>query len=88
MDESRTDKVRRLMQMQQETYDHDNAQARIPDAASWRDRLAYNKQIMEEPTPEQLKKRAVLKQTKDLTNKGKHKEASELFKKNFPNFGK
>ncbi len=88
MDESRTDKVRRLMQMQQETYDHDNAQARMPDAASWRDRLAYNKQIMEEPTPEQLKKRAVLKQTKDLTNKGKHKEASELFKKNFPNFGK
>lgn len=88
MDETRTDKVRRLMQMQQETYDHDNAQARQPDAASWRDRLAYNKQIMEEPTPEQLKKRAVLKQTKDLTNKGKHKEASELFKKNFPNFGK
>ena len=88
MDETRTDKVRRLMQMQQETYDHDNAQARMPDAASWRDRLAYNKQIMEEPTPEQLKKRAVLKQTKDLTNKGKHKEASELFKKNFPNFGK
>ena len=87
MHESRVDKVRRLA-LAQETFEHDIAQARNPDADSWRERLAYSKYIAEQPTPEQLKKREVLKQTKDLTNKGKHKEASELFKKNFPNFGK
>tara|TARA_B100002019_G_scaffold107540_1_gene92363 strand:- start:1727 stop:3832 length:2106 start_codon:yes stop_codon:yes gene_type:complete len=87
MTESRVDKVRRLA-LAQETFEHDIAQARNPDADSWRERLAYSKYIAEQPTPEQLKKREVLKQTKDLTNKGKHKEASELFKKNFPNFGK
>ena len=87
MHESRVDKVRRLA-LAQETFEHDIAQARNPDADSWRERLAYSKYIAEQPTPEQLKKREVLKQTKELTNKGKHKEASELFKKNFPNFGK
>ena len=87
MHESKVDKVRRLA-LAQETFEHDIAQARNPDADSWRERLAYSKYIAEQPTPEQLKKREVLKQTKDLTNKGKHKEASELFKKNFPNFGK
>ena len=32
-------------------------------------------------------KRKILQKVKDLTNHGKHKEASELFKIYFPNFG-
>ena len=32
-------------------------------------------------------KRKILQRVKDLTNHGKHKEASELFKIYFPNFG-
>ena len=76
------------MKLQQETLEHDRAHAKDASAAGWRERLAYTKFVMEEPSAEQLKKREVLKQTKELTNKGKHKEASEMFKKHFPNFGK
>jgi hypothetical protein len=32
-------------------------------------------------------KKKILEQVKYLTNNGKHKEASELFDKHFPNFG-
>jgi len=32
-------------------------------------------------------KRKILQKIKDLTNRGKHKEASELFKMYFPNIG-
>ena len=32
-------------------------------------------------------KRKILQKVKNLTNHGKHKEASELFKIYFPNFG-
>tara|TARA_B100000927_G_scaffold73093_1_gene58222 strand:- start:5786 stop:7741 length:1956 start_codon:yes stop_codon:yes gene_type:complete len=88
MAESKTDKVRRILKLQQETLEHDRAHAKDASAAGWRERLAYTKFVMEEPSAEQLKKREVLKQTKELTNKGKHKEASEMFKKHFPNFGK
>jgi hypothetical protein len=34
-----------------------------------------------------IDKKEILEQVKYLTNHGKHKEASELFNKYFPNFG-
>lgn len=78
--DSKVNRVRKMLAMQ-ETFDHDRE-----NAASWRDRLGWN--LEEEKTPEQKRKSEVLKQTKALTNSGKHKEASDLFKKHFPNFGK
>ncbi len=86
MDLSRTERIRRILG-EQETKRHDQNNLRDPEAQSWRDRLGFDLQE-DNPTPEQQKKRDVLKQTKSLTNKGKHKEASALFKKHFPNFGK
>jgi hypothetical protein len=86
MDLSRTERIRRILG-EQETKRHDQSNLRDPEAQSWRDRLGFDLQE-DNPTPEQQKKRDVLKQTKSLTNKGKHKEASALFKKHFPNFGK
>ena len=83
---SRTERIRRILG-EQETKRHDQNNLRDPEAQSWRDRLGFDLQE-DNPTPEQQKKRDVLKQTKSLTNKGKHKEASALFKKHFPNFGK
>lgn len=81
--ESRTDRIRRLVAMQ-ETVDHDKATLRNPEGISWRDRLG----MQEEKTPEQKAKSAALAKSKELTKQGKHKEASEVFKKAFPNFGK
>ena len=86
MDLSRTERIRRILG-EQETKRHDQNNLRDPEAQSWRDRLGFDLQE-DNPTPEKQKKRDVLKQTKSLTNKGKHKEASALFKKHFPNFGK
>ena len=86
MDLSRTERIRRILG-EQETKRHDQNNLRDPESQSWRDRLGFDLQE-DNPTPEQQKKRDVLKQTKSLTNKGKHKEASALFKKHFPNFGK
>lgn len=82
--ENKVSRVRQILAMQ-ETAAHDR-KALDPNANSWRERLGWD--LEEEKTPEQKKKSDVLKQTKDLTNKGKHKEASALFKKHFPNFGK
>ena len=82
--ESRTDRVRRVLAMQ-ETADHDKTTLRDPEGISWRDRLGMQ---TEEKTPAQKAKAAALAKSKELTNQGKHKEASEVFKKAFPNFGK
>ena len=82
--DNKVSRVRHILAMQ-ETAAHDR-KALDPNANSWRERLGWD--LEEEKTPEQKKKSDVLKQTKDLTNKGKHKEASALFKKHFPNFGK
>ena len=90
MDLSRTQRIRRILG-EQETKAHDQNNLRDPEASNWRARLGFDLEEIQEgdnPTPEQQKKRDVLKQTKSLTNKGKHKEASALFKKHFPNFGK
>ena len=38
---------------------------------------------LEEKTAKQKEKSAALEKSKQLTNSGKHKEASELFKKHF-----
>ena len=82
--DNKVSRVRQILAMQ-ETMAHDK-KALDADANSWRERLGWD--LEEEQTPEQKKKAGVLKQTKELTNKGKHKEASALFKKHFPNFGK
>ena len=82
--ENKVQRVRQILAMQ-ETAAHDK-RSLDANANSWRERLGWD--LEEEKTPEQKKKSDVLKQTKDLTNKGKHKEASALFKKHFPNFGK
>ncbi len=82
--DNKVSRVRQILGMQ-ETMAHDK-KALDADANSWRERLGWD--LEEEQTPEQKKKAGVLKQTKELTNKGKHKEASALFKKHFPNFGK
>jgi len=81
--ESRTDRIRRILAMQ-ETVDHDKTTLRNPEGISWRDRLG----MQEEKTPEQKAKSDALAKSKELTKQGKHKEASEVFKKAFPNFGK
>ena len=57
---------------------------RMGEESEWRQRLG----MTEEKTPEQKAKSAALAKSKELTNQGKHKEASEVFKKAFPNFGK
>ena len=67
----------------QETFEKDREELKDPASASWRDRLGLQE---EQATPEQLKKRAKLDSIKKLTNAGKHKEASDAFKKEFPNF--
>ena len=77
--DNRVDRVRKMLAMQ-ETLDHDK------NSASWRGRLGWN--LEEEKTAKQKEKSAALEKSKQLTNSGKHKEASELFKKHFPNFGK
>ncbi len=82
--DNKVSRVRQILGMQ-ETMAHDK-KALDADANSWRERLGWD--LEEEKTPEQKKKSAVLQRTKELTNKGKHKEASALFKKHFPNFGK
>ena len=82
--ENKVSRIRQILAMQ-ETMAHDQ-KTLDADANSWRERLGWD--LEEEQTPEQKKKSGVLKQTKELTNKGKHKEASALFKKHFPNFGK
>jgi hypothetical protein len=82
--ENKVSRIRQILAMQ-ETMAHDQ-KTLDADANSWRERLGWD--LEEEQTPEQKKKAGVLKQTKELTNKGKHKEASALFKKHFPNFGK
>jgi len=46
------------------------------------------RRLGEEKTPEQQAKSAALAKSKELTKQGKHKEASEVFNKAFPNFGK
>jgi urocanate hydratase len=81
--ESRTDRIRRILQMQ-ETIEHDQVRGYNPDGMTWRDRL----NMIEEKTPEQKAKSDALAKSKELTKQGKHKEASEVFKKAFPNFGK
>ena len=77
--DNRVDRVRKMLAMQ-ETHEHDK------NSASWRGRLGWN--LEEEKTAKQKEKSAALEKSKQLTNSGKHKEASELFKKHFPNFGK
>ena len=81
LEETKVNKVRRLLAMQ-ETFEKDREELKDPTSASWRERLG----LQEEATPEQLKKRAKLQDIKKLTNAGKHKEASDAFKKEFPNF--
>ena len=81
MEETKVDKVRRLLAMQ-ETFEKDREELKVPTSPNWRERLG----LQEEATPEQLKKRAKLQDIKKLTNSGKHKEASDAFKKEFPNF--
>ena len=81
LEETKVDKVRRLLAMQ-ETFEKDREELKVPTSPNWRDRLG----LQEEATPEQLKKRAKLQDIKKLTNAGKHKEASDAFKKEFPNF--
>ncbi|BCU96730.1 MAG: hypothetical protein CM15mV13_1770 [uncultured marine virus] len=56
MEETKVDKVRRLLAMQ-ETFEKDREELKDPTSASWRERLG----LQEEATPEQLKKRAKLK---------------------------
>ena len=77
--DNRVDRVRKMLAMQ-ETLDHDK------NSASWRGRLGWD--LEEEKTAKQKEKSAALEKSKQLTNSGKHKEASDLFKKHFPNFGK
>ena len=80
--ESRVDRVRRMLAIQ-ETFEKDREELKDPKSSSWRARVGIQE---EQATPEQLKKRAKLDAIKKLTNSGKHKEASDAFKKEFPKF--
>ena len=77
--DSKVNRIRKMLAIQ-ETIDHERS------SATWRDRLGWD--LEEEKTASQKEKSAALEKTKALTNSGKHKEASDLFKKHFPNFGK